>query len=353
MATLYLTEQNALVKKAGDTLVVHLPADEKAGQPARKVRVPLIKIERVVVQGRSTITSPALGALLQQSAEVTFLDRYGHFQGHLAPAFSKNGQLRLAQAAAHYDPARRFQLARAFIVGKMSNMRTMLMRANRKRQEPALVAAAEAIRQGIETAQAAVADDGPVNPARPQADSAYGRLHGLEGNASAHYFGCFRYLLNEPDLFERRTRRPPRDQTNALLSYGYTILLQQVASAVCTVGLDPYIGYLHGSQYGKPALALDLMEEFRPLIVDSVVLTLLNTGAIQRRHFKEEFGTYRLTDSGRRTFLARLEARFDEQISHPTFGYKATYRRCLELQARLLAKTLMGEIETYPPFTVR
>src|SRR5690606_15773145 len=124
-------------------------------------------------------------------------------------------------------------------------------------------------------------------------------------------------------------------------------------SAICTVGLDPYVGYLHRSQYGKPALALDLMEEFRPLIVDSVVLTLVNNSILRVAHFKEEFGTYRLTDTGRRTFLTRLEARFDETITHPTFNYKATYRRCLELQARLLAKTLMNEIPTYPPFTVR
>lgn len=353
MATLYLTEQQSLVKKAGDTLVVHLPANEDSGQPKRKVRVPLIKIERVVVQGNSTITSPALAALMEQRAAVTFLNLYGRFQGHLAPAFSKNGQLRLAQAAAHGDPRRQHAFAQAFVSGKLANMRTMLLRANRKRQESSLAQAAAAIAEAMKEVEALPADPEMPDPTRPQADSAYGRLQGWEGSATAHYFNSFSYLLNDPDLFQGRTRRPPRDPANALLSYGYTILLNQVASAICAVGLDPYVGYLHSSQYGKPALALDLMEEFRPLIVDSVVLSVFNNGMLSRDDFVETFGSYRLTDKGRRTFLTKLEARFDEKITHPTFEYRATYRRCLELQARLLAKALVGEIAGYPPFTVR
>lgn len=353
MATLYLTEQQSLVKKAGDTLVVHLPENSTSGQPKRKVRVPLIKIERVVVQGNSTITSPALAALMEQRAEVTFLNRYGRFQGHLTPSFSKNGQMRLAQARAHHDWPQRYTLARAFVLGKMANMRTMLLRANRKRQQPALAGAADAIARSIDAVRALAPDETEPDPNRPQAGSAYGRLQGLEGAATAAYFDCFQHLLNDPELFHGRTRRPPRDPANALLSYGYTILLNQVTSAICTVGLDPYVGYLHSSQYGKPALALDLMEEFRPLLVDSVMLTVFNTGMLQPKEFVETLKTYRLTDHGRRTFLARLEARFDEQISHPIFGYRVSYRRCIELQARLLAKTLMSEIDQYPPFTVR
>jgi len=355
MATLYLTEQNSLVKKDGDTLVVHLPEKEANGlrQGKRSVRVPLIKIERVVVQGNSTLTSPALGALMEQGAEVTFLNAYGRFQGHLTPAFSKNGQLRLAQTAARSNPERRHQVAQAFVLGKMANMRTILLRANRKREQPALEESAAAIRRLIDQTSRLPPDVEPPDPARPQAESAYGRLLGQEGNATAHYFQSFQHLLNDPSLFGGRTRRPPRDPVNALLSYGYIILLNQVTSAICTVGMDPYVGYLHGTQYGKPALALDLMEEFRPIIVDSVVLTLFNTGAIGRSDFTEEFGAYRLTDHGRRTFLGRLEARMDEQVVHPTFNYKADYRRCLELQTRLLAKTVLGEIESYPPFKVR
>lgn len=352
MATLYLTEQQALVKKDGDTLLVHLPADEQAGQPKRKVRVPLIKVDRVVVQGNATLTSPALTALMDQRTEVTFLNRYGRFKGHLAPVFSKNGQLRLAQTAAHFDPRQQHYFMQAFITGKMANMRTMLLRANRKRNNPALAGAAEAIARDMQAVESVPADK-QRDPHNPQVDSAYGRLQGLEGSATAQYFRSFAHILKDPDLFNGRTRRPPRDPVNALLSYGYTILLNQVLSAICTVGLDPYVGYLHSSQYGKPALALDLMEEFRPLIVDSVVLSVFNNSMLKEKDFVQEFGAYRLRKAGRRNFLTRLEARFDERITHPTFGYKATYRRCLELQARLLAKRLMGEIPAYPPFTVR
>lgn len=354
MATLYLTEQQTLVKKEGDTLVVHVPENKETGQARKKVRVPLLKIDRVVVQGNSTLTSPALAALMERHAEVTFLNKYGRFQGHLAPTFSKNGQLRLAQTAAYHDPACHHHLTQAFIIGKLHNMRTMLLRANRKRQQVTITTAADALKQTIQQVQSMPSDAHKPDPVHPQTDSAYGRLQGYEGSGTAHYFNCFPYLLNEPDLFHGRSRRPPLDPVNALLSYGYTILLNQVMSAICTVGLDPYVGYLHTSRYGKPALALDLMEEFRPIIVDSVALSLCNNGILQRKHFITELGgAQRLTDYGRRTFLTKLEARFDETITHPTFDYKATYRRSLELQARLLAKYLLQEIPTYPPFTVR
>lgn len=359
MATLYLTEQQTIVKKDGDTLVVHIPENPETGQDKRKVRVPLIKIDRVVVQGNSTLTSPAIAALMEQHAEITFLNYHGAFQGHLTPAFSKNGQLRLAQTAVHHHPHRRHHLLQAFISGKLQNMRTMLMRAKRKHPpnspaNEALTTAISTLQQSIQQTNQTAADNTLPDPSQPQTNSAYGRLQGIEGNGTAVYFKSFQHLLTDPTLFNGRTRRPPRDPVNALLSYGYTILLNQVMSAICTVGLDPYIGYLHNTKYGKPALALDLMEEFRPLITDSVVISIFNNNILQRKHFKEELGgAYRLNEYGRRTFLSKIEARFDETITHPTFQYKVTYRRCLELQARLLAKYLMEEIPTYPPFNVR
>ncbi len=354
MPTVYLTEQQSVVKKEGDTLIVQLPQSETGNEPRRKIRIPLIKIDRVVVQGNITLTSPALAALLENHAEVTLLDAFGRYQGHLAPAFSKNGQLRLAQAAAHQSHIQRHYLARTFVQGKITNLRTMLMRFNRKHQNEAITQAVTQIKQIINELHTLEPDALPPDPQQPQANSAYGRLQGFEGQASALYFQNFRHLLHQPDLFSGRTRRPPLDPVNALLSYGYTILLNQVMSALCTVGLDPYIGYLHGTRFGKPALALDLMEEFRPIIVDSVVLTLFNNNILQAKDFKTELGgACRLSDSARRTFLTKLEARFDETIIHPTFDYKATYRRSLELQARLLAKTLMAEIPSYPVFTVR
>ena len=353
MTTLYLLEPQTLVRRDGETLVVHIPANEETGRPKRKQRVPLLKVDRVVVQGNSTLTSPAIAALMAKRADVVFLNRYGKFQGYLNPAFSKNGQLRIAQTQAHLDWSRRSALAQAFVDGKLHNLRTLLLRYNRTRKQAVLATAAHklsALRTKLQTLDLSAI---PPNPQRPQANSTYGSLHGIEGNGSALYFGAFGHVLKSPELFNGRTRRPPRDPANALLSYGYTILLNQVLTAVCAVGLDPYIGYLHGTKFGKPALALDLMEEFRPIITDSVVITLINTQAITANDFTEQLGAFRLTDKGRRTFLTRLEARMNDTVQHPTFGYKVTYRRCIELQARLLAKTITNEIPSYPPFHVR
>jgi len=239
--------------------------------------------------------------------------------------------------------------------GKLANMRAMLLRANRKREEASIAQAAEALKGVLAQVEALQPDlaGPPADPSRPQAGTVLGRLQGLEGSGTAFYFGVFGRLLNDDWGFERRERRPPRDPVNALLSFGYVLLTNQVASAVSVVGLDPYVGFLHSSQFGKPALALDVMETFRPLVVDSVVLTLLNNGMLTRRDFQDELGAWRLTDEGRRTFLARFEERLDTAIEHPVFGYKATYRRSLELEVRLVAKWLAGEIPRYRPFVVR
>jgi CRISPR-associated protein Cas1 len=355
MATLYLTERRSLVKKDGDTLVVHIPEDKERGTQKRKVRVPLIKVTQVVVYGDVTLTSPAMAALLEQRSDVCFCSYHGRFRGRLAPPLGKNSLIRLEQHQAHGDPGRAFTLARACVRGKLANMRTMLLRANRKRDDPDIAQAVAALKgvlaqvDGLDPAQAAL----PPDPSRPQAGTVHGTLLGLEGSGTAFYFGVLGRLLKEGWGFERRQRRPPRDPVNALLSFGYVLLMNQVAAAVSIVGLDPYVGFLHSSQFGKPALALDVMEPFRPLVVDSVVLTLLNNGMIARRDFREELGAWRLTDKGRRTFLTKFEERLDTVIQHPVFGYKATYRRSLELEVRLVAKWLTGEIRQFKPFVVR
>ncbi len=355
MATLYLTEPRSLVKKDGETLLVEIPANPDQGSEKRKVRVPLTKVDAVVVYGDVTLTSPALAALLEQRAEVSFCSHYGRFQGRLSPEFSKNSLLRLAQHQAHVDPVRVVELARAFVYGKLSNMRTLLMRANRKLENEQIGAAADSIKGVLDQVETICPEQAtpPPDPSRPQSESLQGKLLGLEGSASAFYFGVFGHLLKGGWTFERRSRRPPTDPVNALLSYGYVLLTHQVASAVNVVGLDPYIGFLHSSQYGKPALALDVVEEFRTPVVESVVLTLLNNAMLKRGDFEEQLGAWRLSDEGRRTFLIRFEERLNETISHPVFGYKATYRRCLELQVRLVAKWLLGEISHYQPFMIR
>lgn len=355
MTTLYLTEPHSLVKKDGDTLMVYIPEDKEKGTPKRKVRVPLFKVTQVVVYGDVTLTSPAIAALLEQGADICFCSHHGRFRGRLTPPLSRNSLIRLEQHRAHNDPVRSFTLARAFVWGKLANMRAMLLRANRKRDDPEIARAAESLKGVLDQVDGLKPEAAgpPPDPSRPQAESAYGTLLGLEGAGTALYFGVFGRLLKGDWGFTRRERRPPRDPVNALLSFGYVLLMNQVASAVSVVGLDPYVGFLHGAGFGKPALALDVMETFRPLIVDSVVLTLLNNGMLTRKDFQETMGAWRLTEEGRRTFLAKFEERLDTTIWHPVFGYKATYRRCLELEVRLVAKWLTGEIGQFKPFVVR
>lgn len=363
MSTLYLTEQYAVVKKDGETLVVHIPANPDKGIEKRSVRVPLIKVDQVVVHGDVTLTAPAMHMLLLQRIEICYTDYFGRFVGRLTPEFSKNSLIRLAQHRAHNDPARALALAKSFVLGKLSNARTMLLRANRKSNDGEIeraIAGMKTVLTKVETM------DSENAAARATGAGAVGRvtelnpavgvvndLLGLEGAASSFYFGVFGKLLKHGWEFEGRVKRPPTDPINALLSYGYTILMHKAQAAIGVVGLDPYVGFLHSSQYGKPALALDLMEEFRPVIVDSVVMTLVNNAALQRDDFLEEAGAFRMTDGARRKFLEKFEERMQTEIEHPTFHYKATYQRCIELQTRLLAKALAGEIPAYPPLLVR
>ncbi len=178
---------------------------------------------------------------------------------------------------------------------------------------------------------------------------------GLEGAGSAAYFSCFGKLpVNQAQWpFAGRFKRPPTDPVNSLLSFGYSLLTNKVASAVQHVGFDHFVGYLHSSFYGRPALALDILEEFRPVIVDSVVLTLLNNRMLTPADFVVELGAYRLKDEKRSIFFSKFEERLNEEIIHPIFNYKVSYRRCIELQARLLGKYLTNEIEAYPPFLIK
>lgn len=355
MATLYLTERRSLVRRDGDTLVIEIPADPETQRDKRSVRVPLIKVDQVVVYGNSTLTAPAIAALLEQRTEVCFLGEHGDYRGRLSPAGGKNVVVRLEQYRAHDSATRAFPLARAFVGGKLANMRTQLLRANRRRGDAALTEAAARIQAQVAAAAAlerAPADPVP-DPSAPQKDSVEGRLLGCEGAGSAAYFAVLGNMLQEGWTFPGRVKRPPTDPVNALLSYGYVLLMHQVASAAQVAGLDPHVGYLHATRYGKPALALDLMEEFRPIIVDSTVITLLNTGMLAPGDFVEEGGACRLKDEGRRTFLTKLEERLQTEVQHPVFGYTATYRRCLELQARILGKVLLGEVAAYRPFLAR
>lgn len=363
MTTLYLTEPYSVVNKDGDALIVKIPANKETGAEARKVTIPLMKVDQVIVMGDSTVTTPALLALLEQNSDICFCDYWGRFKGRLAGSVNKNVFVRAAQFRVHQAYRDRVLLAARFVRGKLHNQRTLLLRSNRTpdgitakamdQTETLTEAAATIARLIVEVDRLEVEAEGPPDPAHPQLQSAWGTLHGLEGAGAAAFFRGFAGLLKQDLGFAGRKRRPPTDPVNALLSFGYVLLMNHVFSAVQMVGFDPYIGYLHGEGYGKPSLALDLMEEMRTPIVDSVVLTVINKQILQAKHFAEQFGVYQLNSQGRKIFLQQFEQRLNTEIQHPVFAYKATYRRCLELQARLLGKFLTGEIPAYKPFQTR
>src|SRR5437763_12774970 len=247
MATLYLSEQQSILEKRDQYLIVQYPDPDK-----RKIEVPLIKVSQVVVSGDVTLTSPAVHMLLEAGIEICYLSMYGHFRGRLSPPVAKNALLRREQYRAHADPQRALQVAQACVKGKLENMRTLLLRSNRQLQDGEVADATATIQRIIREI--------------PRA-STVGSLLGYEGNGSAAYFGVFGKLLRDPMTFSRRRRRPPKDPVNALLSLGYTLLLHQVSSAIQIVGFDPYAVYLHLPRYGLPVLALYFLEVFRQFIV--------------------------------------------------------------------------------------
>ena len=336
---LYIDEQGCAIKKTGERLIV-----AKENDVLRDI--PLIHLGQVVICGNVSLTTPAMQTLLHEGIPVVFLSAYGRYHGALTPQVSRNSLLRCAQHRIASSPAACLALSKAFVRGKVANMRTMLQR--RKWQAP----------DGTDTAlEPLLANIKAMQTMEKRVDTAneLPELLGIEGNASAAYFDSFNFMLKEAIGFDfkKRSRRPPADATNALLSFAYSLLTADISAAIQIVGLDPYIGFFHQLKYGKPCLALDLMEEFRPIIADSVVITLINNKRIKPEDFTQSHGGWYLKDNCRKTFYAAYEARKNETITHPVFKYKLTFRRAMELQARLLAKYLTGEIEEYTPLTVR
>lgn len=353
MSVLYLTEQNALVRLEAETLVIKIPEDKVVGREARKVRIPLMKVSQVVVFGNVTITTPAITAFAERQIELCYLSAHGKFIARTYGHDHKHSQLRLIQRRAHDDPEAAMKIASVCVSAKIQNQKTLLLRSNRTRNSEQIdtaIATIDAARVVIDSLPPGVA---PQNPQRPQENTPLGSLTGLEGAAAAAYFGVFGNLIAEEWRFIGRHKRPPPDPVNALLSFGYTLLTSQCVAAAHIVGFDPYIGFMHTSQYGRPALALDILEMFRAPIVDSVVLTLLNNHMLTPDDFVETFGSWKLTDPARKLFLSKFEERLNTEITHPVFKTKVTYRRCLELQMRLLSRYLLGELKRFREFCVR
>jgi CRISPR-associated protein Cas1 len=297
------------------------------------------------------MTTPALSEALDRGINVAFFSMGGWFKGMAHGPVHKNVALRMAQYRAAFDPARSLALARDFVTAKIRNCRTLLMRNHPSPPKDAI----ELLLQLSKEAQ-----DAPALPL----------LLGIEGNAARAYFGAFNGMLKPrnkpagsdgsgdgnsawPFDFDGRNRRPPRDRVNALLSFAYSMLAKELTVTAQVIGFDPYLGFFHQPRYGRPSLALDVMEEFRPLIADSVVLSVVNTGVLSPDEFVTSGPATALTPAGRKKFIQAFESRLETEITHPIFGYRISYRRVLEVQLRLLGRALSGEIADYPAFTTR
>jgi CRISPR-associated protein Cas1 len=311
---------------SGEVLEVRF--EEKTIAEAR-----LMDTASIALFGNSQISSQACRAVLGRDIPIFYLSYGGWLSGFARSIDSHSLDLRIAQH--HVSDNARLKISRAIVEGKVRNQRTMIRRLAGPRGKRVLQALAICI-------------------ARVAKASALDELLGLEGRAARLYFEMFATLLAEGTFdFKSRTRRPPTDPINAMLSFGYAMLVKEALAAVIATGFEPNLGMYHGIRPGRPSLALDLMEEFRPLIVDSTVLSLVNTGEIRPSHFiRRGIGT-NLTDDGRRVFIKAFERRLNATILHPTFGYEASYRRSLWLQARLLARTIQSELDQYQPFVTR
>lgn len=331
MTTLYLTQQYAQVRKDHQALLVRHP-------DGSTVSVPLRKVDQVVVMGDITLSAAAIQSLLAEGTDICYCTRWGRYLGRLCGDWTRHSLLRLDQFRVHEDTARSLPLARAFVRGKLLNMRTLILRGARRQSSDALRLAAARLQLGAQRTQEA-------------ADTA--ELMGIEGAASAAYFGAFGDLLTEAIPFPGRQRRPPRDPINALLSFGYVVLANSVQSAVSVVGLDPYIGFLHAAGHGKASLALDLAEEFRPIVVDSTVLTLWNNRRLTAHDFSINADGVRLSDDARRQYLTALEDRLATEARPSVLGARRTYNRWIEQQAREVARVVSGQTAQYDPILLR
>jgi CRISPR-associated protein Cas1 len=244
--------------------------------------------------------------------------------------------LRQAQFAAARDPTRCLAIARRLVCAKIKNSRVML-------------------RRNCRVLDRRVLDDLAGHTRRAGHAENLDVLLGIEGSAARLYFQHFSGMLRQdfPFSFDTRNRRPPRDPINALLSFAYALLTAEWTATLSTVGFDPYQGFYHQPRYGRPSLSLDLMEEFRPIIADSVVIGAINNGVLDEGDFLVTATAAALTAAGRRRFLQAFERRLDELVTHPVFGYRLSYRRVLDVQARLFARHLTGEIDEYPEFVTR
>ena len=324
MGTLYVLEPDVYISKDGGRLKV----SRRSGREVLLER-PLAHVSEVVVLGNAVVTPAALYACMEQGTGVHYLTKGGTYFAQVAPLENKNVPLRIQQVVAYLEPTRKHDLAKTFVLGKVHNAAVFAKRGGA--EVDALMCTLKEVERCADTEV----------------------LRGLEGNAARHYFSLIKARFPVEFAPESRSKRPPRDPANSLLSLAYTFLAKECGTAARVAGLDPYVGYLHEAMYGRPALALDLMEEFRAILADSVVLTLFNKGMMTGEMFEEPKGYPTLTDEGFKQFLRAWEERLAQKVRHPLLKQKFDYRQILLAQARVLGKYLMGELSAYIPFSVR
>ena len=335
--TVYVTTEGASLRKDGENLVAEVDGTERA-------RVPFHMIASVVAFGAIYLSPALIQACAGSGIAIVLLERSGRFQARIEGPVTGNVLLRRAQYRASDQPD---ELVRGFVIGKLANQRSVLMRARRDHGDDLAPDRRAAVDGAVDRL-------GQILRRIAQAQIGAEALRGAEGEAANNYFAVFDDLIRVPNpemRFKGRSRRPPLDRVNALLSFLYTLLTHDCRSAAEGVGLDPAVGFLHRDRPGRPSLALDLMEELRPVLADRLALSLLNRRQIRVGDFESrDGGAVLLNDAGRRTVLTAWQERKKEERRHPFLDETAPLGLVPHLQALLLARHLRGDLDAYPPW---
>ena len=329
MAILYITQQGAVLHKSGNRIVVKKERDVLQ-------EIPIVQLDEVVIFGNGHITTQTMGYLLHKNIPVSFLSSQGKYKGKLQPRYAKDTLIRQHQYAVATDSAQCLDLAKCFVRGKLTNAIRFSKRQRTQNEE--VKSALEAAHRALERLERAETLES---------------LLGYEGTGTAAHYRAFRQFLAHDWDFTARQFRPPPDPINAMLSLGYTLLHNHVYTFINVVGFDPYCGYFHQPKHGHAALASDLMEEFRQIIVDGYVLSLVNNNRIKPDDFEQTNKGIRFTKEALDQFLVGYYGRMQQTFQHPTRNEKTTYLRCIELQVRHLARVIAGEDPAYKPFLIR
>jgi CRISPR-associated protein Cas1 len=356
--TLYLTTVGTYVNRDHLTLQVEvpvypadLPPEKRARDQAtdwRKLSIPIHHLESVCVFGASTVSPPALDLCWKHGVAVNFLSEYGHFQARLTGVADTSVTLRRVQFRAADDPIRCTAIARQIVAGKIQNSRNSLLRAARETDSEEERASLQTVTDGLARQVRRLAEF-EISNLKSQMDE----VRGAEGLAAQEYFSVFTLLLKqqrETFAFRTRSRRPPRDRINCLLSFLYALVRHDCVAALTSIGLDPFVGFLHVDRPNRPSLALDLMEEFRPWLADRLAVTLVNRQQVSPEDFvMREGGAVEFTDAGRKRVITAYQQRKQEMMNHPLLEQNLRLAQMPFVQARILARHLRGDMQDYLP----